>query len=400
MVDTSETRQAQMNILIVRTPSRGGNANSSFYNRQELGLARAFRDLGHKCDVAYFDEERPSATTKTALDEETNSPINIFMFKGWALLDSGIFDHIEKLIENYDYVICTEYDQVQSFLIAVKHSDKCLIYHGPYFCSFNKKYNLKCKVVDLLMLPFYKRKNVHFLTKSIFAESFLKNKGLNNVRTVGVGLDINQLSDNQRNADFDFFHDLKIAKENGERLLLYVGKIEPRRNPKFLLDVFKQVKTTVNCKLVIVGNGNEEYISECKEYGRNQGLDFDKDVYYIKALPQTALPGLYKLCDVFLLPTIYEIFGMVLLEAMLFALPVVTTSNGGSKTLIENKLNGCIIEEFDVAQWAHAVCSILDNEGYAKKIGENASNKIKENYLWSNIAEVFLDEFSKLAKKN
>lgn len=59
------------------------------------------------------------------------------------------------------------------------------------------------------------------------------------------------------------------------------------------------------------------------------------------------MPTVYQSCDAFSLPTRYEIFGMVLLEAMYYGLPTFTTYNGGSSTLM-NQENGIIINSIDM----------------------------------------------------
>lgn len=62
-------------------------------------------------------------------------------------------------------------------------------------------------------------------------------------------------------------------------------------------------------------------------------------------MEQKYLSGVYNLADFFLLPTEYEIFGMVLLEAMYYKTVVLTTDNGGSSTLIDNGRNGYILKD-------------------------------------------------------
>lgn len=90
--------------------------------------------------------------------------------------------------------------------------------------------------------------------------------------------------------------------------------------------------------------GKQNYVAMCKEKLIELGLE--NDVIYREKLEQKYMPAIYQASDAFLLPTRYEIFGMVLLEAMYYGLPVFTTYNGGSSTLINNE-NGIIIENTD-----------------------------------------------------
>lgn len=95
----------------------------------------------------------------------------------------------------------------------------------------------------------------------------------------------------------------------------------------------------------------------------------------------------------FVLPTKYEIFGMVILEAMFFGLPVVTTLNGGSSTLIDNEKNG-FIKEFNVKEWEKSIIDIIDNEDYKAKIGTEARKKIVNEYTWKVLSKKFIKKYN------
>ena len=117
-------------------------------------------------------------------------------------------------------------------------------------------------------------------------------------------------------------------------------------------------------------------------------------------MSQGYLKDIYKNCDVYILPTQYDIFGMVYLEAMYFGLRIVTSSCGGSSLLIKNKDNGYVLNLNDKNEWANAIENILDNnDPINEKIVYN-KKLIMENYLWSVIAKKFLKEYQKLGGKS
>ena len=82
---------------------------------------------------------------------------------------------------------------------------------------------------------------------------------------------------------------------------------------------------------------------------------------------------------------------MVLLESMYYGNVVLTTSNGGASTLIENGENGFVFEKKEAKQWSDCVLSMgeLDQE----RIGKKAALTVMENYTWDRLAEVFLKEY-------
>ena len=112
------------------------------------------------------------------------------------------------------------------------------------------------------------------------------------------------------------------------------------------------------------------------------------------------MPAVYQACDAFLLPTRYEIFGMVLLKAMYYRLPVFMTYNGGSSTLM-TKDNGIVIENLDADEWSKKIVEVLEDEMICKKIGDAAHKTIEEDYTWDALSDKFLKVYEKrLRKKN
>jgi glycosyltransferase involved in cell wall biosynthesis len=86
---------------------------------------------------------------------------------------------------------------------------------------------------------------------------------------------------------------------------------------------------------------------------------------------------------------------MVLLEAMYFGTPVITSWNGGSSTLLTDESCGQVVKEFDALKWADAICRYLDDEEYSAKVSANAQKLIRENYSWDVIVAKMLDELDK-----
>lgn len=81
---------------------------------------------------------------------------------------------------------------------------------------------------------------------------------------------------------------------------------------------------------------------------------------------------------------------MVLLEAMYFGAPVVSSRNGGSLTLMQDGSCGQIVDKFDVKLWCEAILKYLDNPEYAEKISQEAKRKIREEYTWDVITDKML----------
>ena len=377
-----------MKVLIVRPSPNKMNVNT--YNLQEIGLAKALVRKGCVCDVMYYCGNEKDHIEKIVFDE--NKSLNILWLHGKGILREGIYPSLKKYVPNYDIVQVGGYVGLTSCWLNRKYPEKIVNYQGPYYYKANQGDIKKAAVFDRLLLPLQKKKNMVVATKSILATNYIKDKGIENVTTIGVGLDLdNLLRDSESIEENEFIKEIKEIKNS--TLFLYIGVLEERRNILFLLEVFQKVSKQIeNSKLIIIGKGKQNYVAMCKEKLIELGLE--NDVIYREKLEQKYMPAIYQASDAFLLPTRYEIFGMVLLEAMYYGLPVFTTYNGGSSTLINNE-NGIIIENTDCNEWSEKIVKVLSDKKECDAIGEKAHITVEKNYTWDALANKFLSVYEK-----
>ena len=372
-----------MKILFVRTTPN--EVDLSSYNLQEVGLAKALVRKGHECDVMYYTSEADHTQTVTFDGDKT---INIHWLHGYGVFYEGYYPSLKKYVKDYDIIQVGGYVGITSWWLNSHVQDKVVNYQGPYFCPENKGDIRKAKIWDKTLLPLSNKKNMIVATKSALATEYIKSKGIDNVTTIGVGLDLdNILSSAEDMYEHELVKQLQTQKGDS-KYLLYIGALEERRNIHFLLRTFARTAERMpECKLVLIGRGKKEYVDSC--HALIDELGIQNKVICRERVEQKYLKAVYELCDAFLLPTRYEIFGMVLLEAMYFGLPVFTTYNGGSSTLMTAD-NGVVIEQLDEQRWANAICDVLDNAEKAASIGRNAAKTISENYTWDALADKFL----------
>lgn len=380
-----------MKVLIVRMWADVLNINN--YNCQEIGLAKALIRKGHICDlVLYTDKE--SYEDDFYFDDKKNK-IHIYYLSGKNILKNCIFeDKLYDIVKKYDIVQTAEYDQIMNLKLHKKCNNKMVVYHGPYYSEFTKGYKIKSFISDFIYMFNNKYKNVHVISKSLLATNFLKNKGFNNVVTVGVGIDTERFTKEVVVNNECVQSLLTIKKNENLKYLLYIGKLEERRNISFLIELFKEVNDRINnTKLILVGKGEKEYIDKCFDLIERFGLK--DNIVYIESLKQEELPLLYKNSEIFLLPTQYEIFGMVLLEAMYFGTIPFTTMNGGSSTLIQNGKNGFICGLDNKDDWIRLIVKILENSKDEIDISLNAKKTIRDNYTWDKLVDQFINIYIK-----
>jgi glycosyltransferase involved in cell wall biosynthesis len=382
-----------LRIVIVRTSCRGVVAESGFYNSQEIGLARALSKLGHHVDIVLFGGKESRTSTVNYDFDGIQASSTIYYVPGLALYDAGLFRGLDDLVAGYDIIQPAEYDQIETWLLAKKFAGKVIVYHGPYYSDFNKRYNLKCRVADAIFVPRYRKLETPFITKSSLAEDFLRRKGIDNVETIGVGLDTAQLVPKHASQASKLAQEIAREKSEGIRHLLYVGKIEPRRNPFLLLDVMERLANHDDIKLIVVGSGEEVYLREWEASINKRGLE--NSVQYAGRIPQIELPSIYAGCELFLLPTSFEIFGMVLLEAMYYGVAPVTTVNGGSSVLLKEDLTGLVVDSLDASEWASRIEQLLSDNAELKVLAKEAQTRILESFTWDALASRFEEQYLK-----
>lgn len=375
-----------MKVLIIRTFPDVLNLKS--YNVQEIGLAKALTCKGVECGIVLYHGKDPDKTeTYTFEREGLKYAFPIYWLKGFCLFKNGFMPSVYELIPQYDILQVHEYDQIFSWMLYAARKKPTVIYHGPYYHPYARGYNLKCRVFDMMFFHWKKYQEVVALTKSELSADFLKKKGFCHVRTVGVGVDRDQFCI----CEGEEVSSLLERKPTVIRLL-YVGKIEERRNVYFLIELFEKMQEDHdNVELVIVGTGEREYVTQFMERigpWRDKGR-----IHYFARATQKELSLLYQNVDLFVFTSNYEIFGMVLLEAMYFGLPVISSTNGGASVLIQNGINGFQMESFDMAEWKDKLEHLLQDKTLYESMCQQAHRTIMEGFLWERLADRFLDAY-------
>lgn len=351
-----------MKILIFRTCSVPININS--YNVQEIGLAKALIDSGNECDIIFYTKEKNSYIENISYKSKT---IKIYWMKGFNLLHHGIynFKEILEITEKYDVIQCSDYNQVATYKMLKLSSKPVIIYHGPYKNKFSWKTNITDYIFDILYLKKMLKIQPTIISKSALARDTLLDKGFENIITIPVGLDISR-----------FLGKNEEKLNSNKKIMLYIGQISKRRSIDFLIDVEKEIsKKYDNSVLVLIGNGNKRYLNHILKRIENEKLR--NNIKWIKKLPQEELCKYYNSSSVFLLPSRYEIFGMVLLEANYFNLPIVSTLNGGAISVIKDTSDGYIVKDFNIDEWSNKISLVFNDERKKKKFSNTWNDRVK-----------------------
>lgn len=357
---------------------RSGPYELSFdnYNLQEIGLGKAFCKEGYDFDLLYYSKEN-----RDQIIEVENKRIKVLWRKGIKILRTGIYPQILKksFLSKYDIVIVSEYSQLMSILVSILHKNT-YIYNGPYYNMF--KIPFVEKIYDNLFINFINKNVIKIFSKTERAKQFIEKKGIVNVEVVGVGLD---------STKFDKEKYLKKETENllekmkNKRNILYVGAIIKRKNVELIINAFNEIKKDKkyeDVQLVLIGKGEEKYVKQCFSLLTKEAK---LNVIHESFIENAQLKFIYEKSEIFLLPSFQEIFGMVLLEAMYFGLPTISSNSAGGETLINSNYNGVIVNSYNENEWKEKICALLDNKKLRINMGMKAKETIENNFMWDSI---------------
>ncbi|MDA0769514.1 MAG: hypothetical protein BZY79_03805 [SAR202 cluster bacterium Casp-Chloro-G4] len=179
------------------------------------------------------------------------------------------------------------------------------------------------------------------------------------------------------------------------RVILYVGRIEPLKGIEILLEAVKLLEDSEDTRLVIVGGSLEDDAELERLKGLSERLGIEGKVTFTGSVPQEMLPDFYSAADAFVLPSYYESFGLVALEAMACGTPVVVSRVGGLKTFIKQGETGYLIPWRCPEPFAQRLDMLLANPALKESMGRAARAQALE-MSWSGVADRLLDFYSDL----
>ncbi|MBU4455156.1 glycosyltransferase family 4 protein [Patescibacteria group bacterium] len=179
--------------------------------------------------------------------------------------------------------------------------------------------------------------------------------------------------------DIDKFRPADKPKAE-EKIILFVGGLDKAhyfKGVEILIKAFSELADG-NCRLLIIGRGElrEKYEKQAEELGVGR-IEFISDVF-----SDSELAGYYQKADVFVLPSINkgEAFGMVLLEAMACAVPVIASNLPGVRNVFQNGVQGLLIEPGDADDLKNKMELMLSDNGKRREMGRAGRKLAEEKY--------------------
>ena len=192
--------------------------------------------------------------------------------------------------------------------------------------------------------------------------------------------------------DLSLFKPLDIGEArkklglNGEKVIVYVGRIEPIKGLDLLLQSTAIMERKDSLKVLVIGGDpkRDGEVKRLKELAQELGIE--NVMEFVGIVDQRLLPLYYNAADVCVVPSYYESFGLVALEALACGTPVVASRVGGLPAVVQHGRTGYLLSWRCPEPFADSLEVILESVGLQKSMSL-AARKWAEGMGWEMVAE-------------
>jgi len=180
-----------------------------------------------------------------------------------------------------------------------------------------------------------------------------------------------------------------------EKIILYVGRLVYEKGIHVLINAVPKVLAKANAKFIIVGSGymKEQLLTIVR------GMGLDHKVLFQGFMDEPSLLRLQKIADVSVVPSLFEPFGIVALEAMAAKSPVVVSDTGGMSEIVDHDVTGVKVYPDNPDSLAWGINRILLDDGYQRWIKENAYRVVQNKYGWNKIAQQTKNTYERISSE-
>ncbi len=236
----------------------------------------------------------------------------------------------------------------------------------------------------------YKNADLCIAASSVIRKYF-EQIGCRNVAVSPNGVDLSRFQNLNREQSRK-----ELGLTQNDFVIITVARLEKIKGIEYLIGAIRNFQFSIfNFQLLIVGDGKERKNLE----NLAQKLGVGDRVRFLGQVPNDKVPQILAAGDCFVLPSLKEGFGIVILEAMAAGLPVIATNVGGIPDIIQDGNNGILIEPANSQAIANAIKQIIGQKDLTSKIIANSWNSLSQ-YDWDNIANKVFELAKHLIAKN
>ncbi|OGX15717.1 MAG: hypothetical protein A2166_03035 [Omnitrophica WOR_2 bacterium RBG_13_41_10] len=183
-----------------------------------------------------------------------------------------------------------------------------------------------------------------------------------------------------------------------KKIILFLGRLTWTKGLDILVQAYAMLRKDVkDAHLLIVGIDQKSYSQKIKRWVRERGMNLDTDITFTGMLTGNDKLKAYKACDIFVLPSYSENFGMTIVEAMACGVPVIISDKVGIHKEIECNKAGIVIEP-NAQSLYQAMKLLLENAGLRKEVSINGRKMAEEYYDIDKVADKMITAYQEILK--
>jgi len=222
------------------------------------------------------------------------------------------------------------------------------------------------QLADFIVVP------SNFAKESFIKKSFKREK----IIVIPLGVDVNLFK--------------PIPKEDKKFRIILVG-ISVQKGVHYVLKAISELRLK-DIEVFLIGIPNQDIKPLLKVYKYNKELNLN----LIGGIPKNQLYKYYSQGSVFILFSLEDGFGMVVLEAMAVGLPVICSTNVGAKDVVREGIDGFIVPIRDTEALKEKIIFLYEHPQLCKEMGEAARENVIRNYTWQHYGERIIETYKKI----
>lgn len=267
------------------------------------------------------------------------------------------------------------------------------VMHGGDWFAFPQNYTWPDRIYHNIFAPLYCKRSSAIISVSESAtDDIVKHvkANPNKIKTIyhGVAEHFVPITDKAK---------LKSIKEKyrlPDDFTLFVGQIYPMKNFSRIIKAFSILTKKLSFKLIVVGKPALKYKKEIDLIPR---LNLENDVSLIGWVPDEDLPALYNLATFLVFPSLYEGFGIPIIEAMRCGCPVLTSNRGAPAEVASDA--ALLVDPTDIYSIANGIYELIVNKELRETLIKKGFVRSKE-FTWDSCARKTIALFESLSYRN
>ena len=359
------------------SPHHGGGSIEVVYQ-----LSKALAQRGHEVSIYTSDIELDQQYI-SSLSEVKSHAFHKWLTAANLQFTPGIINASKKELEKFDVIHMHNYRTFQNIVVhhyAKKYSVPYVLQaHGSAGTYFTRG-NLK-KVYDILGGYNILRNANKLIAVSPGEVEQYEKLGIarEKIEIIPNGINPNEFDNLPPRGEFREQYNLS----DNEKLILYLGRIHQVKGIDLLVKSFINLPENLGKVRLVIAGPDDGYLSSLKKLSND--LNLNEKIIFTGPLYKERKFEAYVAADVYVLPSVYEIFGITVLEACACGTPVIVTDRCGAANIVDGVAGNVV--SYDSNELANAILFMLSDDKISREFSKNGRALVRDKFNWSRIAE-------------